>query len=76
LRIWSRSEYFEQHLEEAVRLLAVLEGAESEYVRRSVGNALRDISRRDRELVRKELATWDNSEKPVAHTHSFASRFL
>jgi 3-methyladenine DNA glycosylase AlkC len=59
----------------AVRLLAGLKGDETEYVRRSVWKALRDISRRDKELVRNELATWDTSDKPVA-TRSLASRFL
>jgi 3-methyladenine DNA glycosylase AlkC len=76
LRIWNRREYFKQNPDVAVRLLAGLKGDESEYVRRSVGNALRDISRKDKELVRNELATWDISDKPVAHTHSLASVFL
>jgi hypothetical protein len=76
LRIWNRREYFKQNPNVAVRLLSGLKGDESEYVRRSVGNALRDISRKDKELVRNELATWDTSDKLVAHTHSLASGFL
>jgi len=76
LRIWNRRAYFEQHPDQAVRLLAGLKDDESEYVRRSVGNALRDISRREKELVRKELAAWDVSDKSVAFTYARASKFL
>ena len=37
LRIWSRREYFKEHPDVAVGLLAALKGDESKYVRRSVG---------------------------------------
>jgi 3-methyladenine DNA glycosylase AlkD len=76
LRIWNRREYFKQHPEVAVGLLAKLRDDDSEYVRRSVGNALRDISRREKVLVKRELATWDTSDKSVALTYELASKFL
>jgi len=76
LRIWNRREYFRQHPDVAIRLLAKLRDDESEYVRRSVGNAIRDISRREKALVKKELATWDTSDKSVALTYALASKFL
>lgn len=76
LRIWNRREYFKQHPDLAVRLLAKLRDDDSVYVRRSVGNALRDISKREKELVRQELATWDTSDKRIAFTHALASKFL
>jgi 3-methyladenine DNA glycosylase AlkC len=75
-RIWNRKEDFKQHPEVAVRLLARLRDDDSECVRRSVGNALRDISMREMELVRQELATWDASDKSIALTYALASRFL
>lgn len=76
LRIWNYKDYFKQHPEVAVRLLAQLRDDESEYVRKSVGNAIRDISRKEKELVRNELATWDTSNKSVAFTYALASKFL
>jgi len=76
LRIWDRREFFRENPEVAVRLLAGLKDDPSSYVRRSVGNALRDISRREKELVRAELATWDTSDKAVASTCALAGRLL
>lgn len=76
LRIWNRKEYFKQHPEIAVQLLSRLKNDESEYVRKSVGNALRDISRKDKDLVRLELKTWDLSDPRIAFTHALASKFL
>jgi hypothetical protein len=37
---------------------------------------LRDISKKQRELVRTELEQWDISEKRVRHTYTLASRLL
>lgn len=76
LRIWTSKPYFRDHPEAAVRLLGPLHADESEYVRKSVGNALRDISRKHAELVRAELATWDLSNKQAAQTHKLAGKFL
>lgn len=76
LRIWTKRSYFSDHPAEAVRLLSDLRADQSDYVRRSVGNALRDISRTHRELVSKELQHWDCSDKSVAYTYQFASRLL
>lgn len=76
LRIWTGRPYFDDHLEVAVQLLSRLRDDESEYVRKSVGNALRDISKKHKELVRIELQRWDTTDKRVAQTHKLASRFL
>lgn len=46
LRIWTGRPYFREHPEEAVWRLCQLRSDESEYVRKSVGNALRDISKK------------------------------
>jgi 3-methyladenine DNA glycosylase AlkC len=43
-RIWTTRACFKDHPEVAVSLLSALKDDESEYVRKSVGNALRDIS--------------------------------
>jgi 3-methyladenine DNA glycosylase AlkC len=45
-RVWTSRPYFRDHPDIAVQLLSQLKDDDSEYVRRSVGNALRDISRK------------------------------
>jgi HEAT repeat protein len=76
LRIWTARPYFRNNPHVAVALLSPLRADPSEYVRKSVGNALRDISRKHPDLVRGELSTWDLSDKHIAFTHKLASRFL
>jgi 3-methyladenine DNA glycosylase AlkC len=76
LRIWTSRPFFKDHPETAIRLLRQLKDDESEYVRRSAGNALRDISRKYPALIRAELRTWDNSDVAIAQTHKLAGRFV
>jgi 3-methyladenine DNA glycosylase AlkC len=76
LRIWTTRDYFREHPEVAVQLLGRLHADESEYVRKSVGNALRDVSRKHKDLVRKELQGWDISDKHTRQTYKLASRIL
>jgi 3-methyladenine DNA glycosylase AlkC len=76
LRIWTGRPYFKQHPEVAVRLLSDLRNDDSEYVRKSVGNALRDISKKHGELVQNELGQWEISDRHVNQTYKLASKFL
>lgn len=76
LRIWTSRPYFDEHPQIAIQLLSQLHADESEYVRKSVGNALRDISRTYPDLVRTELSSWDRSSKKVAQVYKLASRLL
>ena len=76
LRIWTGRPYFREHPDIAIQVLSQLRDDKSEYVRKSVGNALRDISKKHRELIRAELQRWDTSSKTVKQTHKLASRFL
>ena len=76
LRIWTTRPYFKEHPEVAVELLSRRKADDSEYVRKSVGNAIRDISRKHASLVRAETDQWDTSDKRVAQTHKLASKFL
>jgi 3-methyladenine DNA glycosylase AlkD len=76
LRIWTNRSYFRDHPETAVRFLSHLKDDDSEYVRRSVGNALRDISRKHGKIVKTELQKWDISRKSIRQTYRLASRFL
>lgn len=76
LRVWTSRPYFRNHPDIAVQLLSQLRDDDSEYVRKSVGNALRDISRKHKELVKAELHKWDLSKKSVGKTYRLASKFL
>jgi len=76
LRIWTARDYFKAHPEVAVALLAPLRSDESVYVRKSVGNALRDISRRHPDLIEAEVAKWDATNRAVAQTYKLAIRHL
>ncbi len=76
LRIWTGRDYFREHPEVAIKLLSRLKADESEYVRKSVGNALRDISRKNKDLIRKELQGWDVSDKHIQQTYKLAAKFL
>jgi HEAT repeat protein len=76
LRIWTTRAYFKDHPAVAIQLLSTLKDDESEYVRKSAGNAIRDISRKHKALVAEELKTWDTSQKKVLFTYKLASKFL
>jgi len=76
LRIWTGHPYFKDHPDVAIEMLSRLRGDTSDYVRKSVGNALRDISKKHKDLVSIELLGWDTTDKAVAQTHKLASKFL
>jgi 3-methyladenine DNA glycosylase AlkC len=76
LRIWTGRPFFRDHPEVAIQLLSQLRNDDSEYVRKSVGNALRDISKKHNELVKNELHQWDITSKHINQTHKLASKFL
>ncbi len=76
LRVWTSRPFFRDRPELAIELLAALREDESEYVRKSVGNALSDISKKHGELVAAELETWDLSSKAATQVHKHANRHL
>ena len=76
LRIWTSRDYFKQKPEVAISLLSNLKYDKSEYVRKSVGNALKDISKKHRDLIIAELETWDLSEKETNKVYKLASKFI
>jgi 3-methyladenine DNA glycosylase AlkC len=76
LRIWTHRDYFKQHPDIAIHLLGSLKDDDHEYVRKSAGDALRDVSRFHKDLVQAELETWDTSNKKIAYTYNLASKFL
>lgn len=76
LRVWTSRPYFKENPQVAIELLSAHKEDESEYVRKSVGNALRDISKKHGELVLAELSSWDLTSKKINHVYKLASRFL
>jgi 3-methyladenine DNA glycosylase AlkC len=76
LRVWTSRPHFRDHPDIAIQLLSQLKDDEGGYVRKSVGNTLRDISRKHRELTRAELQQWDISKNIVQETYRLASKFL
>lgn len=76
LRIWTSRPYFRDHPGDAVSRLSRLRSDSSEYVRKSVGNALRDISKKNPELVAAELRTWSLETKEVAQVYRLASTLI
>lgn len=76
LRIWTSRPYFRDHQGDAIARLSRLRSDASEYVRKSVGNALRDISKKHPELVAAELRTWSLETKKVSQVYRLASTLI
>lgn len=76
LRIWTNRPYFKDNPDEAIWRLASLKDDASEYLRKSIGNALKDISKKFPNLVKAELESWNLSSKETLQTYKFASKFI
>ena len=76
LRIWTSRPYFKENPNEAIRRIANLKDDSSEYVRKSVGNALRDISKKFPDLIKIELETWKLESKEINQVYKLASKFI
>lgn len=76
LRIWTSRPFFKEHPEKAIALIAPLKNDNSEYVRKSVGNALKDISKKHSELIVNELKTWDLSDKKINRVYKLATKYI
>ena len=76
LRVWTSRPYFRDNPQIAIQLLSAHREDESEYVRKSIGNALRDISKKYPELILEELLSWDLSSKEIRQVYKLASKFL
>lgn len=76
LRIWTSRPFFKENPAVAIALITKHKAHESEYLRKSVGNALRDISKKHAELVQSEVQTWDLSNSKVLFTYKLATKLL
>jgi len=68
LRIWTGRPFFKENPVIAIQLIAPLrsKAGESEYLLRSVANALRDIRKKHAALVDREISGWDLSNKTIS----------
>ena len=76
LRIWTSRPYLKKNPNEAIRRIADLKDDTSEYVRKSVGNALRDISKKFPDLIKIELENWNLESKEINQVYKLASKFI
>lgn len=76
LRIWTSRSFFKENPSVAIALIAKHKAHESEYLRKSVGKALRDISKKHAELVWQEVERWDLSNPRISFTYKLAAKLL
>ena len=76
LRIWTSRPFFKENPSLAIALIAKHKAHESDYLRKSVGNALRDISKKHAELIRNEVQQWDLSNPRILFTYKLAAKLL
>lgn len=69
LRVWTSRPYFKDNPAKAIQLISRHKSDDSEYLRKSVGNALRDISKKHGTEVQEAISTWDLQDKKTAFTY-------
>jgi 3-methyladenine DNA glycosylase AlkC len=74
LRIWTGRPYFKANPEIAIALISQHKSNDSEYLRKSVGNSLRDISKKYKELIDKEVSTWDLKDPRIYFTYKLVMK--
>lgn len=76
LRIWTGRPYFKDHPHEAIKRLSALKRDPSEYVRKSVGNSLKDISKKFPDLIKNESDAWTLDTKEIKQVYKLARKFI
>ena len=76
LRNWTKRPYFKDNPDATIKLLSKYKTDESEYVRKSVGNALKDISKEYPKLVEKELSEWELATKEIRQVYLLANKVM
>jgi 3-methyladenine DNA glycosylase AlkC len=76
LRIWTKRPYFEDNPGETIKLLSKFKTDASEYVRKSVGNSLKDISKTYPELIKNELCKWKLETKEINQVYKLANKIM
>jgi 3-methyladenine DNA glycosylase AlkC len=68
LRIWTSRPYFKVNPAVAIALISQHKADPNEYLRKSVGNALRDIYKKHSALIQNEIASWDLTDPKIKFT--------
>ena len=76
MRIWTGRPYFKDNPQAAIQLLSAHKEDNSEYVRKSIGNALKDISKKYPQMIAEELKSWDLSSGEIKQVYKLAGKFL
>lgn len=76
LRFWTKRPYFKDNPKLAIELISRHKDSESVYLRKSVGNALKDISRKHKLLIENELSTWDLKNERILLTYKYATKHI
>jgi hypothetical protein len=76
LRIWTNRPFFKENPLIAIALISKHKDDESEYLRKSVGNALKDISKKYPDLIQQEVIQWDLSNPRIFFTYKLATKIL
>lgn len=76
LRIWTSRPYFKENPNVAIKILSDLKSDNSEYVRKSVGNSLKDISKKYPDLIKNEVAIWNLDTKEINQVYKLATEKL
>lgn len=76
LRIWTNRPYFKENPLEAIKRLSSLKQDSSEYVRKSAGNALRDISKKYPDLIEEETNAWNLDIREINQVYKLACKFI
>jgi len=62
--------------EKVIQRLDALKEDSGKHVRKSVGNALRDISKKFPDFICKEVETWSLDSKEIKQVYHLASNFI
>lgn len=76
LRIWTNRPFFKENPMIAIALVSKHKEDESEYLRKSVGNALKDISKKYPDLIQQEVIQWDLSNPRIFFTYKLTTKIL
>jgi len=74
LRIWISRPYFKDNPEIAIALISAHKTSDSEYLRKAVGNALRDIRKKYPALVNRETERWDLMHSNVLYVKNIIEK--
>lgn len=77
MRIWTSRPYFKDNPPQAaIQLLSTHKEDNSKYVRKSIGNALKDIRKKYPQMISEELKSWDLSSGEIEQVYKLAGKFL